>query len=86
MGGKLTPPVVAGGKVFVASIDEHRVVALTESNGRQARRGLGGQVWDFTAGGRVDTPPTIYKGLVLFGSADGWAYCLRESDGQRANS
>ncbi len=74
VGGKLTPPVVAGGKVFVASIDEHRVVALTESNGRQ--------VWDFTAGGRVDTPPTIYKGLVLFGSADGWAYCLRESDGQ----
>jgi outer membrane protein assembly factor BamB len=74
VGGKLTPPVVAGGKVFVASIDEHRVVALTESNGKQ--------VWDFTAGGRIDTPPTIHKGLVLFGSADGWAYCLRESDGQ----
>jgi outer membrane protein assembly factor BamB len=74
VGGKLTPPVVAGGKVFVASIDEHRVVVLNESNGRQ--------VWDFTAGGRVDTPPTVYKGLVLFGSADGWAYCLRESDGR----
>ena len=74
VGGKLTPPVVTGGKVFVASIDEHRVVALTESNGKQ--------VWDFTSGGRVDTPPTIYKGLVLFGSADGWAYCLRELDGQ----
>ncbi len=74
VGGKLTPPVIAGGKVFLASIDEHRVVALTESSG--------GQVWDFTAGGRVDTPPTIYKGLVLFGSADGWAYCLRGSDGQ----
>jgi len=74
VGGKLTPPVVAGGKVFVASIDEHRVVALAENNGKQ--------VWDFTAAGRVDTPPTIYKGLVLFGSADGWAYCLRESDGR----
>ena len=74
VGGKLTPPVIAGDKVFVASIDEHRVFALTKSNGKQ--------VWDFTAGGRIDTPPTIYKGLVLFGSADGWAYCLRESDGQ----
>jgi outer membrane protein assembly factor BamB len=74
VGEKLTPPVVAGGKVFVASMDDHRVVALSESNGRK--------VWDFTAGSRVDTPPTIYKGLVLFGSADGWAYCLRDSDGQ----
>ncbi|MHC4752999.1 MAG: DNRLRE domain-containing protein, partial [Planctomycetota bacterium] len=74
VGGKLTPPVVAGGKVFLASIDEHRIVALAETNGRQ--------VWDFTAGGRIDTPPTIHKGLVLFGSADGWAYCLRESDGR----
>ena len=72
VGGKLTPPVVAGGKVFVASIDEHRVVALSEDNGRK--------VWEFTAGGRIDTPPTVYEGLVLFGSADGWAYCLRESD------
>jgi outer membrane protein assembly factor BamB len=74
VGGKLTPPVVAGGKVFIASINEHRVVVLSENNGRQ--------VWDFTAGGRVDTPPTIHKGLVLFGSTDGWVYCLRESDGR----
>jgi outer membrane protein assembly factor BamB len=32
-------------------------------------------------GGRVDSPPTIHRGTVLFGSADGWVYCLRLSDG-----
>ena len=37
-----------------------------------------------TAGGRVDTPPTFYKGLVLFGARDGWVYCLRASDGKLA--
>lgn len=30
----------------------------------------------------MDSPPTIYRGLVLFGSADGWVYCLRASDGR----
>jgi outer membrane protein assembly factor BamB len=32
----------------------------------------------------VDSPPTISGGLAVFGSADGWVYCLRASDGQLA--
>jgi outer membrane protein assembly factor BamB/SAM-dependent methyltransferase len=72
--GRLSPPVVAGGKLFVSSIDEHRVVALDATDGEQA--------WSFVAGGRVDTPPTVCGELVLFGSADGWVYCLREADGE----
>jgi hypothetical protein len=32
----------------------------------------------------VDSPPTYYKGTVLFGSRDGWVYCLRASDGTLA--
>ena len=39
-------------------------------------------LWSYTAGGRVDSPPTIYHGRVLFGSADGWVYCLRAADGR----
>ena len=74
IGGRLSPVATADGKLFVASIDEHRVVALDASRGRP--------VWSFTAGGRVDTPPTIHRGLALLGSADGWVYCLRASDGQ----
>lgn len=76
IGGHLSPPVIAGGKVFVTSIDEHRVVALNADSGEQ--------VWDYTAGGRIDTPPTLYRGLVLFGSADGGVYCLTEADGRLA--
>ena len=73
-GGKLTSPVVAEGRAFVASVDTHVVHALDA--------GTGERLWYFQASGRVDSPPTIYAGRVLFGSADGWVYCLRAADGQ----
>ncbi len=74
--GQLTSVVVAEGKVFVASVEEHTLYALDEASGKIA--------WHYTTGGRIDSPPTIYKGRVLFGSADGWVYCLRASDGALA--
>jgi outer membrane protein assembly factor BamB len=76
IGDVLSSPTVAEGMVFVASIDDHRVVALDSVTGAMK--------WSFTTGGRVDSPPTIYRGLALFGSADGWVYALRASDGQLA--
>jgi outer membrane protein assembly factor BamB len=76
IGGRLTQPVIAGGKVFVASIDAQTVHALGADDGRE--------VWRFTAGGRVDSSPTVYKGTVLFGAADGWVYCLSAADGALA--
>ena len=76
VGGKLSSVVIAGGKLFVASVDTHTVHALDTSTGKT--------VWSYTTGGRVDSPPTIYQGRVLFGSADGWVYCLRASDGKLA--
>ena len=76
VGGRLCQPVVAGGKVLVAAIDEHAVIALD--------RGTGKIAWTFLAGGRVDSPPTLYRGLALFGCADGYVYCLRASDGELA--
>ncbi|MCD6394070.1 MAG: PQQ-binding-like beta-propeller repeat protein [Planctomycetes bacterium] len=74
LGKNITPPVVAGGKVVASVIDAHRVVALSANDGRKA--------WTFTAGAAVDSPPTIHRGTVLFGSADGYVYCLRLTDGQ----
>jgi hypothetical protein len=44
--------------------------------------GGGEVVWEFTANGRIDSPPTVYRGMVLAGSKDGWVYCLRASDGE----
>jgi len=73
LGGRLTSTVIAGDRVFLASVNAHTVYALDASSGEI--------LWSYTAGGRVDSPPTIYKGRVLFGSADGWVYCLRAADG-----
>jgi len=74
LGGKLSSVTIAQGKVFVAAVDRHTVHALAVDTGKQ--------LWQFTAGGRVDSPPTYDEGRVLFGSADGWVYCVRASDGQ----
>jgi hypothetical protein len=41
----------------------------------------GQTVWSYTAGARVDSPPTVWAGRVLFGSADGHVYCLAAADG-----
>jgi len=74
LGGKLSTPVVAGGKLFVASADDHSVHALDAETGEP--------VWNFTAGGRVDSPPTIWQGRAIFGSADGHVYCLNAGNGK----
>ena len=76
LGGKLSGVTVAEGKLFVASIDTHTVYALDEQTGRT--------MWSFTADSRIDSPPTIYHGLALFGSADGHVYALRAADGELA--
>jgi outer membrane protein assembly factor BamB len=73
IGGRLTSPVVAGGRIFIASVDAHTIYAIDADSGRR--------LWHYTTGGRVDSPPTIYQGRVLFGSADGYVYCLAAKDG-----
>ncbi len=73
VGGRLSAPVLANGRVFVASIDTHTVHAIDAARGKE--------VWQYTTGGRVDSPPTCWRGRVLFGSADGYVYCLRAADG-----
>jgi outer membrane protein assembly factor BamB len=74
--GRLTPPVVARGRLYLGAKDEHAIYALNTSDGKRA--------WRFTADGRVDSPPTIDGDMVIFGCSDGWVYCLRASDGELA--
>jgi len=73
LGGRLSAPISVGGQVFVAAVDAHTVYALDAASGEK--------LWQHTAGGRVDSPPTYAKGKLVFGSADGWVTCLRASDG-----
>ena len=74
VGSVLTAVTVAGGKVYVADRDRHLVHALDTVTGKP--------VWQFVAGGRVDSPPTFADGTVLFGCRDGFVYCLDASDGR----
>lgn len=72
--GPITSPVIAQRRVVVARPDAHEVVALDADSGAI--------VWRFAASGRVDTAPTIHRGLCLFGARSGWVYCLRADDGR----
>jgi len=73
---RASAPVIAAGKLFVADIDAHAVCAFGAADGKL--------LWTYTTGARVDSPPTFYKGLLLFGSRDGWVYCLTAADGELA--
>jgi outer membrane protein assembly factor BamB len=75
LGGRLTPPVIADATVYVAQVDTHTIFALDESDGSEK--------WSYTIGARIDSPPTIYRGRVIFGGADGWIYSLT-TDGELA--
>ncbi|MDP6634058.1 MAG: PQQ-binding-like beta-propeller repeat protein [Phycisphaerae bacterium] len=72
--GAITAPVIAGGTVYVAQSDTHRLTALNEKTGAIK--------WEFTANGRLDGPPTIHRGLCLIGSRSGWIFCLQASNGE----
>ena len=75
VGERLSQPVVSAETLLVSSLDKHTVFAFDAETGK-AR-------WSRTVGGPVDSPPTIHEGrLCLFGSADGYVYCLRLSDGE----
>ena len=68
-----SPPVLVGDRLWVAEKDAHRIRCLGAADGKA--------LWSFTAGGRIDSAPTVHDGLVLFGCRDGSVYCLRAADG-----
>lgn len=70
---RVSPPVIAERKLFVAETDAHILHAMDIGSGKA--------LWQYAAGGRIDSPPTYHRGLLLFGSSDGWVHCVRASDG-----
>jgi len=75
-GGSLSSVVAADGVCVVAAMDRHTVHAFSMGDGKP--------LWEFTAGGRIDSPPTLHKGAALFGCADGWIYSASMADGRLA--
>lgn len=70
----LTSPVIAGSLLLTALKERHEVVCLNVETGAVA--------WRFTTGGKIDSPPALYKGRALVGSHDGYLYCLNLADGK----
>ncbi len=70
---RVTPPVLAAGKLVVAETDARTVYCLEADNGKP--------LWSFMADGRIDSPPTLALGMAVFGAADGRVYALRLADG-----
>jgi outer membrane protein assembly factor BamB len=73
LGGNLTSPVIADGRVLLASMDEHVLYALKAETGEM--------LWQYTFNACIDSPPTLYDGLVLAGCRDGSVVALRATDG-----
>jgi outer membrane protein assembly factor BamB len=73
LGGRLTQPVTGQGRLFVVDVDRHTVHAIDAGSGER--------LWSYIAGGRIDSPPTYDRGRLVFGSANGYVYCLRAGDG-----
>ncbi|MHC4677767.1 MAG: outer membrane protein assembly factor BamB family protein [Planctomycetota bacterium] len=76
LGCQLTSPVISGDRLVVALSDSHSVAAIDTK--------YGNLLWQYTTGGKIDSPPALYKDMAVVGSHDGYVYCLRLSDGQLA--
>ncbi|MBE7466617.1 MAG: PQQ-binding-like beta-propeller repeat protein [Planctomycetes bacterium] len=70
----LTQATAAYGLVFAAEPKTHRVFARDAASGKE--------VWSFLADGRVEYPPSLHKGLCLFGTGGGSVYALDARTGQ----
>lgn len=71
--GAITAPVVAGGLLVTAVTDAQSVHAFDAVSGAPR--------WVHRAAARIDSAPTLARGLVVFGTRDGAITALRASDG-----
>lgn len=76
LGGRLTSPVIADNRIYLASTDAHTLHALDAATGEP--------IWQATFDGPIDSPPTVHDGLVLCGCRDGSVQALRGEDGELA--
>ncbi|MCP4262552.1 MAG: PQQ-binding-like beta-propeller repeat protein [Planctomycetes bacterium] len=74
IGGKLSGIVVAQNKLLVSAVDQQIIYCLDAANGNR--------LWKFFTAGPVDSPPTVYGPMAIFGCRNGYVYALRISDGE----
>lgn len=59
---------ISGGRLYFGSSADDSVHCLDAQSGEE--------LWHYTVGGPVRFPPAIAKGMLYFGSDDGYLYCL----------
>jgi outer membrane protein assembly factor BamB len=67
-------PIVLGKRMFVASARDNSVMAIDTETGVE--------LWQFFADGPIRFAPVAGQGRVLFGSDDGYFYCVKASSGE----
>lgn len=70
---RITPPVMAGGMVFVGGADG--IVRALDAATNKVR-------WTARTGGAIRMPPAIWQGRALVGSGDGWVYAFEATTGR----
>jgi len=74
LNSRLTAPVVAGGLAIVGDVDHNEIVAVDTGDGSVK--------WRFMTGGRVDSSPTLHKGICLVGDHTGYVHALKAKSGE----
>ncbi|MBI1372463.1 MAG: PQQ-binding-like beta-propeller repeat protein [Phycisphaera sp.] len=74
LNSRLTAPVLADNLAIVGDIDHNEIIAFDTAKGAVK--------WRHMLSGRVDTPPTVYKGIVLIGDHTGYVTALKVKNGQ----
>ena len=69
----VSAPVADGKRVLVAAGSQGEVAALDLRDGKE--------LWRSSAGARLDSPPTLHRGLCLTACHDGWVYAFSAGDG-----
>lgn len=72
--GPLTQSTCAEGIVAVADANRHEVIGLDPDSGEVR--------WRAPVDGRVDMAPSIYQGVVLCGTRNGYVYALNRDSGE----
>ncbi|MBJ6368961.1 outer membrane protein assembly factor BamB family protein [Snuella sedimenti] len=67
-------PIVVGNKLYYGSTADNAIHCLDSKTGKE--------LWTFTTGGPIRVAPVFYQGKLLFGSDDGYAYCIKATSGK----
>ena len=74
LNSRLTPAVVAGDVAILGDIDHNEIIAVDVNDGSVQ--------WRLLTGGRVDTSPTIHKGVCLVGDHTGYVTAIKSKTGE----